>query len=244
MTRSAEPSPRAARLPASCLAALADLRREPGIGVILDGDHAWIRWQAGDEGLALRLMAIPGAELFTLRDGLWYPSGCRLPRFGLPLDAGASIPLHRAVTPRPVDPEAPGHVAIRPTMLGLARDPGVRPASAVVCELDDLGRWADGATTAGIESLSAAMCDGLAMVRGRILPPIAAGERFWGRAVLAPLGFRPDPILPERAILGALGVADDDLLILGPDGCEVVPRDAFRPLTRASVRLALAGGSP
>ncbi len=62
--------------------------------------------------------------------------------------------------------------------------------------------------------------------------------------MLTPLGFRPDPDLIERAILGALGVSKDELLILGHDACEIVPRDAFGPLTRASVRLSLSGGLP
>src|SRR4051794_11822569 len=105
MNRMADDPFRAARIPAPALATLADLRREPGIGVIADGEHAWVRWEAGDPRLVLRLMAIPGAELFTLRDGLWYPAGGRLPRFGLPLDDAEAIPLHRAVTPRPVHPE-------------------------------------------------------------------------------------------------------------------------------------------
>jgi hypothetical protein len=244
MNRMAEDFFCAARLPAPALATLADLRRESGIGVIADGQHAWIRWEAGDRRLALRLMAIPGAELFALRDGLWYPAGGRLPRFGLPLDAAEAISLHVAVTPRPVHPEAPGPTAPRPTALGLARDDRARPASALLCPLADLGRWADTATTAQIESLSAALCGDCAILRGRALPPIAQAERFWGRSVLTPLGFRPDPNLSERAILGALRVGEDELLLLNPDAFELVPRDALAPLTRASVRLAIAGRSP
>ncbi len=97
MTRMEPESPGAARLPAASLASLADLRRDLGIGVIADGDHAWIRWEAGDESLSLRLMAIPGAELFVLRDGLWYPAAGRLPRFGLPLDSARPIPMRAGV---------------------------------------------------------------------------------------------------------------------------------------------------
>jgi hypothetical protein len=146
--------------------------------------------------------------------------------------------------PRPVEPEAPGLIEPRPTSLGLSRDDRVRPASALFCDLDDLGRWADVATTAQIESLSAAVCGDRVLLRGRMLPTIAPDDRFWGRSMLAPLGFRPDPDLPERAIRVALRVSEDDLLIVGHDGCDIIPRDALRPLTRSSVRLALSGGLP
>ena len=37
------------------------------------------------------------------------------------------------------------------------------------------------------------------MLRGERLPAIAGGARFWGDLVLAPLGFRPKPDLPEPA---------------------------------------------
>jgi hypothetical protein len=64
------------------------------------------------------------------------------------------------------------------------------------------------------------------------------GERFWGRTVLIPLGYRTEPELPDRALRDAVGAQADDLVVLAADSAELVPRQAFRPLSRASIRLA------
>src|SRR5947209_1907634 len=96
-----------ASLPASALAALADLRREPGVTVTPAGDRAWVRWPPGARAVLRRVLPLAGAELYTRRDGLLYRLGHRLPAFGLPPDGGASVPLARAVTPEPVTAEPP-----------------------------------------------------------------------------------------------------------------------------------------
>ncbi len=76
---------------------------------------------------------------------------------------------------------------------------------------------------------------------GRGLPVVAGGVRFWGADVLVPLGFRADPDLPEPALRRALRVAEAAILVLEADEVEVVPREAFRSLTQAGLRLALEG---
>jgi hypothetical protein len=50
-----------------------------------------------------------------------------------------------------------------------------------------------------------------------------------------------EPALPEPALLEAVGVGADELVLLDPDGAEVVPGDMFEPLSRAAVRLAVGG---
>jgi hypothetical protein len=132
--------------------------------------------------------------------------------------------------------------------LGLAREGRERPATALCCPLAELDRWAEGATARRLTTLEAAYCPapgGAARVLllGERLPPLAGGERFWGRAVLAPLGWRPEPALGEAALRAALGLKDEEIALLRPEGVEVVPRAAFRPLTRAGIRLALREGA-
>ena len=89
--------------------------------------------------------------------------------------------------------------------------------------------WADGALTADIEALTAARRGGEVWLTGEQLPALAGGERFWGKRVLVPLGFRPDPDWPESALLAAAECGDDEALILTADGAEVLPRSAFAP---------------
>src|SRR3954464_1996597 len=130
-----------ASLPASTLAALAGLRREPGVTVTLEGDRAWVRWDPASTAVLDRVRPIAGAELYARRDRHWYRLGHRLPAFGLPVDDGAGVPLHRAVTPLPVRPGPPGTAATGPVELALVPDDAERPATALECALDVLGRW-------------------------------------------------------------------------------------------------------
>ena len=58
--------------------------------------------------------------------------------------------------------------------------------------------------------------------------------------VLVPLGQRLEPDLPESAVLDALGISQEELLILESDRAQVVACQALQPLTRAGLRL-LAG---
>jgi hypothetical protein len=223
----------------SALAELVDLRREPGVTVTLAGDRAWIRWDPASGAILRRVLPLPGAELYERRGELWFRHGHRLPSFGLPIQGAEAVPLHRAVLPMPAHPEPPVGVPSPPVELTLVRDGQPRDTSAIRCGLEALGRWAEVATTARLGALRAARSDDRVLLLGRPLPPLAGVERFWGDRVLIPLGFRPEPDLPEPALHRALGADRDTLLVLTSQGAELVPLAAFNPLTRAGIRLAL-----
>jgi hypothetical protein len=234
-------SPCCASLPLPSLAALADLRREAGITVTTAGERVWVCWEEGAEAVVRRVMPLPGAELYTRREGLWYRVGHHLPAFGLPVEAEeTAMPLYRAVTPEPVRVVTPEETTPAPARLRLVRDERVRVTTALRCGLAALGRWAESAPTAEIGAVTVAWSGGEVIVRGPRLPAIAEGTRYWGDLVLVPLGFRPEPNLSEPALRGALRVDDGAVLVLSAEAVEEVPRAAFRPLTRAGVRLALA----
>ena len=234
---------RGALVPFRSLGALADLRREPTISVTFEGDHAWVRWEGPAEPAVRRLLPEPGVVLFESRGGLWYRLGDRLPAFGLPLAGDdRAVPLSRAVLPRAVEPIVSGDVVPAAARLALVRADHPHAATALRCAADDLGRWAEMAPSARFFGLSAARSGHEVMVRGRVLP-IVPGERFWGERVLTPLGSRSDPDLTEAALRRVLGVEDDELLVLSVDGFQTIPRAAFRPLSRASVRLVREEGS-
>jgi hypothetical protein len=232
-----------ARLPAPALAALAELRRDPEIRVTLAGEYAWVRWDAGNAAVLRRLLPLPGVELFARRDASWHRPGAHLPAFDVPadLDAG-SIALARAVTPLPIRARGPVGKAPLPVRLGLSREARVREATAMRCTLADLGRWAEMAPTADLHALESVWAGEVALILGRRLPAVD-GERFWGDRLLSPIGFRPEPDLPEPALCRALGVAEGAIVVLEADGFEVVPRVAIGPLSRAGVRLALGAAA-
>jgi hypothetical protein len=252
-----------ARLPATALAALADLRRELAIRVRVrpadDHDHAWVHWDAGNTAVLHRLLPVPGVELYARRGTQWFRPGAHLPSFAVPEaddSDGQSIPLARAVTPRPIEAIEPGGVGAgggsgppQPVRLGLTRATTPRDARALRCTLGDLERWAEHVPSAWLAALEAAWMsegdgDGVAVfLLGQRLPSLP-GERFWGKGLLSPLGFRPEPDLPEAALRRALGVNSRDIVVLEADAYEVIARDSFQTLTRAGVRLAraMAGG--
>jgi hypothetical protein len=80
---------------------------------------------------------------------------------------------------------------------------------------------------------------------GRVrLPALGEGLRFRGCDVMIPLGYRAEPDLADRALRQAVGAEPDDLVVLDDEGAELVPRQAFRPLSRAGIRLAVAAKRP
>jgi hypothetical protein len=233
----------AATLPARSLPALAAVRDRPGIRVSIRDGRALVAWDAGQEDVVRLLIGLPGVEFFEARGDFWHRPGASLPDFeaSRALRESAFEPLARALVPGPIRAEPPSVIAPAPVPLRLVSDDRPRPARAMRTTLDALADWADRARTADFEGLSAAASGPDVLVLGDRLPTIPRAVRYWGRRVLAPLGRRPEPELPESAWAGALGGSDEDLVLLEEDGVEVVPLSAFGPLTRASVRLAREG---
>jgi hypothetical protein len=186
-----------------------------------------------------RVLPLSGVELYVRRDGVWFRAGRRLPASGVPDDAGAR-PLSSLLTPAPVGPQVAEYAGER-IRLSLSRDGRVRPATLLQCGLEDLARWADGATSRKLESLEATYCGDVVLVRGERLPPMPGGERWWGGDVLVPLGFRPEPELAGDVLRHVLGLADGEVALLDGQGAEVVPAGAFGPVSRAGIRLASRG---
>ena len=224
-------------IPAPALAALAGLRQDPDVRVVLTDQQAWVFWEPGREEVLARVMALPGAALYIYREGAWYRHGRRLPAFEVPAQEEA-LPLHRVIFPEAVRPELPASEEISPQMLRLERDDRPRPTRALRCPLAVLATWAETATSAQLADVQAARCADRVLLLAHDLPLLDGAERFWGERLLVPLGFRPWPELPEGVLLEALGVQEEELLVLNQEGGEVIAREVFRPLTRTAVRLA------
>jgi hypothetical protein len=73
---------------------------------------------------------------------------------------------------------------------------------------------------------------------GNRLPLLSESERFWGRRVLVPLGFRPEPALGQGALCEVLHLDSEELAILRSESMEILPGSVLEPLSRAAVRLA------
>jgi hypothetical protein len=227
-----------ASIPAGSMAQLAGLRCEPGVEVALETGRLWVRFEAGSERVVRGLLPLTGVELFAFRDGVWRRLGESLPAFDFP-KAPRFKPLHQVLFPAPMLPLPAGAAPIDRMQLTLTVSGNrSRPTTAMLSRLPALAAWADTVPAAALERLSGLMPDGQVLVIGDRLPALEGSERFWGRLVLAPLGLRPEPDLPEAALREAAGVDTDELLLLRHQRAEAVPRAAFAPLSRAALRLA------
>jgi hypothetical protein len=226
-----------ASVPAASLAWLAPLRVHAGIRVCILDERAWLWWEAGDEVVLRHVLSLHDIELFTRREGRWYRAGQHLPAFEVP-SREAARPLLHVLTPSPVqaEPHAP---SFRPMRLTLVREDRPRATSALCCSLAELGRWAEEATSKHLAQLTAIHSGQRVLLRGERLSSLPGTERYWGRTVLTPLGFRPEPAMSEGVLREALGLRDEEIALLGEDGFEAIDARRFQPLTRASVRLAL-----
>lgn len=231
-----------ARLPTAALAGLAEVRCAEGIQVIAEGEACWLRWPPGSDDVLRAVLPLPGAVLYVERGGRWYRFGSRLPTDGPP--AAAAQRLDRVVLPGRVEPVAPGAGPWEPVALRLVRDDVPRVACAVQGSLAALQAWADGVSAVRLATFRTAVDGATVLLVGPRLPLLADSTRFWGRRVLVPLGFRPEPALPESALADVLRLGGEDVALLRGDGVDVVPARALRPLTRAGLRLAGGGRAP
>ena len=250
-----------ASIPVEDLSILADLRRQPGLRVSIVGERAWVCWASASESarqlLIERLLPRSRVELFVRRNGQWYRPGEHLPAFDVPIgDGSGGMLLERLVLPRPMSASPPVDIPPCPVPLRLVRDRRCqpRPAAAVSCRLDFLAEWAERETTGRIAALTAAWLSNpdvepreaevLVLGPSGMLPSPRGGSRFWGVDLLIPMGFQVDPELSETALCRIVGAGPGDLVLLDDSGPELIPREAFRPLSRAAIRLACAGTTP
>ena len=230
-----------AALPPDALPLLAPLRCEPGLQVAHAAGRLWLRFAPGSERVLHGILPLHGVELFAVRDGTWRRFGQSLPAFDFPHDPRFE-PLEHVLFPAPVLPVPVGPAPVAPVHLSLKPDDRPRPTTAMLCPLAPLLTWADTVATVRLERLHGVIHAGQMLVVGAGLPVLDGGERCWGRLVLVPLGFRPDPDLPETALRAAAGVEAEELLLLRHDRAEAVPRAAFSSLSRAALRLAAEEG--
>jgi MoxR-vWA-beta-propeller ternary system domain bpX2 len=233
-----------ARFPASSLAALAGLRRFEGVSILADGDRSWAFWE-GDDRILRALFPIEGIEFFEHREGAWFRLGRRLPCFEVP-ESGQAVAIDRAIFPGPFPVVDPAEASPIPATLSLVREGRQRPSTAAICPLVELGHWIDSAPSNEIEAVRGAILGDLALLLGPGLPLWPGSIRYWGERVLVPIGFQVRPNLPEAAIIESLGGSGLELFrfVEGEKAAvELIPLDAFRPLSRAGARLALRARS-
>ncbi|HEX3313982.1 MAG TPA: hypothetical protein VHR72_03770 [Gemmataceae bacterium] len=226
-----------AAIPTSAMMRLAVLRDRRGLEVALSGRHLWLRWPDGEESIAATLFAIPGCRLFEMREGRWHEPTRSLPAFDMP-EALSFRPIAAVILPTAMETTPATDFAPIAMRLALVADTTYRPTLAVACSLDAFAAWAREVPPCRLRKLRAARDGARLFVLGKALPWIEGGERFWGRSVLVPIGFRPSPNFSESALRTLVGVAESDLLVIRMDGCERIAQDCFTTLSHGALRLA------
>jgi hypothetical protein len=183
-----------------------------------------------------QIFPLPEVVLFAHCDQRWYRFGCQLPTFDVPVSADYQ-PLPRVLTCYSFEAQKPLTPKCEPTSLTFVSDDRQRPTTAAMYRLSRLIHWIENVPTPRLKGIQAAHCGNEALLLGDRLPVLPESERFWGSAVLMPLGYRPDPFLPEGALCEALGLCENEIILWRHAGVETIDRRAFAPLTRAGVRL-------
>jgi hypothetical protein len=227
-----------ASIPATSLAALAELRCRPGIRVVVIGQRAWLRWTSADEWVLTQIVAVSGVVLYTEDEVGWSRLGSLLPAGPVPFDQAAQ-PLAHILTPAGIQPEPPRESEPHRVRIRLVRTDAVQTSTALSCSLTDLVAWCSRVPQPRLERLQAVWAKEQTLVFGARLPDVE-GQRFWGAALLLPLGWRTEQELPPRSWREALGLLENEVLLWTDAGAEVIDTQAFEPLTRAGVRLAQA----
>lgn len=233
----------AARIPAMHATALAPVRDQSDVRVFRADADIWVRWPAGRGDVLRCLLPVPGVAFFLARGGRWFRFGSRLPTSDVPPD-GEGEPVAAVIAPEKIEPVPPGSRSFTPVMLGIVRGGGPHSATALACDIADLRRWAETATTAELAAVQAACSGSRAILLGAKLPALPQAARYWGSDLLVPVGCRPEPDLAPAILREAIGAGPDDLAVLDERGAEIIPRSAFEPLTRAGVRLLLEEVAP
>lgn len=226
----------AAALPTQALPLLAPLRCEPGLQVATEGGRLWLRFEPGSERVVRAILPLSGVELFAFRHGDWRQFGQSLPAFDFPQRARFE-PLYQVLFPAPVLPLPADGGPIRPVRLTLKPDARPRPTTAMHCPLTAFAAWADTVPSTRLHRLHGVIRQERILVLGDKLPILDGATRFWGKLVLVPLGYRPEPDLSEPALREAAGVEAEELLMLGTDRIDAIPRAALGRLSRTALHL-------
>lgn len=234
---------RAALLPLAELGRLADLRTRPDVRVVLAQRSAWVTWPAEAADLAMRMLAVPAAQLYEPRGDHWHALGHALPDFAVP-PPGEAIPLAQGIVPAPLVAVRPTDTPDPPGQVRLVRSQQPRDARLLCVTLAAVQQWLDHEpiTAAELGRLHACRVESMLWVAARhsALPLIEGAQRFWGETVFAPLGYQIEPAWPEATLRQALGTAADEWLIVTETGCQTLPVSAFAPLARYGVARQLA----
>ena len=226
-----------ARVPTAEMGRLAALRCAQGVAIALHQRELWLRWSPGDDRVPRVILPIRGCGLYGRTEGRWHLWGRALPAFDVP-DGLAFRPLWQVIFPAPTSPLAPRDVCANPRKLTLVADGCFRRTTALQCPVERFLAWAESVPPTALAKYRGAIHGSRLFVVGANLPWIDDAERFWGRAVLVPIGHRPNPMLGEADLRRACGVDDSALLVLRADRAEVVDQDHFTSLGHASLRLA------
>ncbi|WP_152052482.1 hypothetical protein [Tautonia marina] len=242
---------RVARIGRSDLAALAGLRGRSDVRVQADGEReeerVWVAWEPPPDRtqrdeVVEALLPVSGVVFARIGEGgHWYRVGRRVPEFGQGPPEGIERrdwgwPLDRVLVPEAIRGTAPVPV-VEPARLRLVRDDRERRATAVMVAIEALLPWVDQAPTARLRGLRGSRSGDRVLLIGDRLPPIIGLGRFWGVRVLVPIGFRPEPPLPEPMLVEAIGLQDEDLALIHPEGSvEVVPERCLSVVSRGAVR--------
>ena len=210
------------------------LRILPGIHAAIGIDRAWLRGERLDDALDSELRLVPGAELFHLVAGeRLIPRGRQVPTGLLP--TASWLPL-RDLLPLTCATRATA-AAVMPTSLMLVPGADEAPTVGLLLPWAAWRTWVDHAPAHRLVPLRfACSTTRQALILGEPLPPLP-GLALWSfGACLLPAGQTLAPRMRPEWLARRLGLAAGERALITTTAWQLLPADAFQPVTRAAVR--------
>ena len=211
------------------------------IEVTRDDSGIWLRGESMSGELDVALMGLPGQRLEVLDDGRLRIPGSIIPIAVLP--RGPWYPIESVLRRSLPTAALPGAVrqGLNRIPVKLVQTSIVRPVVALVTGMSALGSWSASNALVRHQGLRWLVLSGTnALVVGTPLPSLP-GQRLWrsGRCWL-PAGKMYSPAISPEDLQQAFNIHPDQMILWRANDQPLVVNDAdFRPLSRASVRLAI-----
>ena len=220
-----------ARWPLERFASAAALRTHRSLEASTDQRYGYLRGRAAERD-TLREQA-PAAEWFTVdAERLLTPLDARLPSQTLPPLRWRPIAEQFPIRLPDAEPLVASPVAAAVTLVP-AEEP--RPVAGLLTDPAALVAVAAATLDVRLTCCRFVRHGDRALVVGDPLPPAPGTPLCEDDGVLVPAGSRLAPPLGAGSLRDLVAAADDDTLLVGPDGVDVIPKSRWVTLSRRAI---------
>ena len=223
------------------VATAATLRAYPGVEACQTDEALWLRGPRDGAALERAMWLLPGVRFQITEKSQLVPWNHLLPVAEAP--RGPWVPLAADTVPTLATPALPG-VVRDGVPLRLVRTTQEQPAALLLAALPAWTDYADTAASLRLARLRFALSTQAVLISGHPLPPLPGTRYTQAAGIAVPCGWGWSPSIRAEAIAKLLGLAQDQMALFSTDATyELIPADAWQPVSRSAVRVSMEGSS-